>query len=138
MRRLVTTAVIVSMVAGVSVPRASADLPGPSASGSVGAGGVSAGAGNGAATPISSAPGGGGGGGGGSSGCPGGYTYLPTASDGNVGQPYPGARGQAVDVFCAGTYVNTFWQGPGRGPAVAQVNPAQLAQQALASAAFPQ
>jgi hypothetical protein len=108
----------------------------PSASGSAGPGGAQTQVG------IPGSPNGGSpaspSGGGASSGCPGGYTYLPTVFDGNLGQPYPGAPGQAIDVYCGGTYVNTVWQGPGQGPTAPQVNPAQLAQQALASAAFQQ
>ncbi|MDQ1427412.1 MAG: hypothetical protein QOK39_888, partial [Acidimicrobiaceae bacterium] len=93
--------------------------------------GATAGAGNGNGDPTQVSTGNGSSGA--PSACPQGYTYSPTQFDSNLGEPYPGAPGQAIDVYCGGTYVNTVWQGPAGAPAV---NPAQLAQQALASAPF--
>src|SRR5262249_21171983 len=102
---------------------------------------------------VSSAPIGAGattptGGDGGSSSCPQGYSYQ-TWTD-TAGNPVVGQVGLTnpinaqlvpvgstpVDVFCGGTYVMTVYRQPG-GPAAPAVNPLGLAQQALATAAFP-
>ena len=128
MRRLLRATLIVAVFVAASDPAAAQD---PVVNGTSGPGGATASASNGDAIPTKVSTGNGSGGT--PSACPQGYTYAPTKFDGNLGEPYPGAPGHAVDVYCAGTYVNTVWQGPAAAPAV---NPTELAQQALASAVF--